>query len=177
MGMYDDIIIPKSYLRGLLTKKQERLLKSNEYQTKSLENLLSAHKLHRQKLFIQEKNSWVKTSYTGLVNFYNSFSDEDGNRWWVEFDFDFVNGVLDKKALVSFQQEASAAEVLKQEDRAKWEAERNALERTFKYKFFNKLFSILNRLTYWLLDQTKPNRSRAIKQEKKRTKPSFWKDF
>ena len=31
MGMFDDIIVPKSYLKGLLTKEQEKLVKDNNY--------------------------------------------------------------------------------------------------------------------------------------------------
>ena len=50
MGMFDHIIVPKSYLKGLLTKDQEKLLKATSrfggsvkgilFQTKSLENSL-----------------------------------------------------------------------------------------------------------------------------------------
>ena len=43
MGMFDDIIVPKSYLKGLLTKDQEKLIKNNDYQTNSLENFLSLY--------------------------------------------------------------------------------------------------------------------------------------
>ena len=42
MGMFDDIIVPKSYLKDLLTKEQEKLIKDNNYQTKSLENFLKS---------------------------------------------------------------------------------------------------------------------------------------
>ena len=54
MGMFDDITVPKSYLRGLLTKDQEKLIVDNDYQTKSLENFLAQYKVHRQKLYIRE---------------------------------------------------------------------------------------------------------------------------
>ena len=54
MGMFDDIIVPKSYLKSLLTKDQEKLVKDNNYQTKSLENFLAEYKVHRQKLYIKE---------------------------------------------------------------------------------------------------------------------------
>ena len=30
MGMFDDIIVPKSYLKGLLTKEQEKLIKDKK---------------------------------------------------------------------------------------------------------------------------------------------------
>ena len=37
MGMFDDIIVPKSYLKGLLTKDQEKIIRGNLYQTKCLD--------------------------------------------------------------------------------------------------------------------------------------------
>ena len=49
MGMFDDIIVPKSYLKGLLTKEQEKLIKDNNYQTKCLENSLAQYKVYKQK--------------------------------------------------------------------------------------------------------------------------------
>ena len=63
--MFDDIIVPKSYLKGLLTKEQEKLIKDNNYQTKSLENFLGQYKVYRQKLFIKKDKEWVKDTYTG----------------------------------------------------------------------------------------------------------------
>jgi hypothetical protein len=57
MGMFDDIIVPKSYLKGLLTVEQEKLVKSNNYQTKSLESFLGQYKVYRQKLFVKENKN------------------------------------------------------------------------------------------------------------------------
>ena len=54
MGMFDDITVPKSYLKGLLTKDQEGLVVDNDYQTKSLENFLAQYKVYRRKLYIKE---------------------------------------------------------------------------------------------------------------------------
>ena len=79
MGMFDDITVPKSYLKSLLTKDQERLVVDNDYQTKSLENFLAQYKVHRQKLYIKKDGlkkggKWViLKNYTGKVNFYTSF--------------------------------------------------------------------------------------------------------
>ena len=94
MGMFDEIIVPKSYLKSLLTKDQEKLVKDNNYQTKSLENFLAEYKVHRQKLYIKEGfkkgGKWViLKNYTGEVNFYTSFLDKDENTWWTEFNFSF----------------------------------------------------------------------------------------
>ena len=79
MGMFDDIIVPKSYLKSLLTKDQERLVVDNDYQTKSLENFLAQYKIHRQKLYIKKDGfkkggKWTLVKdYTGEVIFYTSF--------------------------------------------------------------------------------------------------------
>ena len=68
MGMFDDIIVPKSYLKGLLTKDQEKLLKGSsryggsvrgiQFQTKCLENALDQYKVYKQNLFINDKSLW-----------------------------------------------------------------------------------------------------------------------
>lgn len=68
MGMFDHIIVPKSYLKGLLTKDQEKLLRATSrfggsvkgilFQTKCLENSLGTYKIYRQKLFVNDKALW-----------------------------------------------------------------------------------------------------------------------
>ena len=107
MGMFDDIHVPKSYLRSLLTSKQEQLIEKNNYQTKCLDNTLFQYKLYKQKLFLKSgllkgKTKWVKHEHTGDIIFYNSLEDKDGNSYWVEFKFSFINGILDTKELVNF---------------------------------------------------------------------------
>ena len=54
MGMFDEIKVPKSYLKGLLTKDQEKLLSGNNYQTKSFENFLGQYKIYRQRLYFKD---------------------------------------------------------------------------------------------------------------------------
>tara|TARA_B100000945_G_C20375443_1_gene594301 strand:+ start:535 stop:1164 length:630 start_codon:yes stop_codon:yes gene_type:complete len=209
MGMFDDIIVPKSYLRGLLTKNQEKLIKDNNYQTKSLVNALGQYKIYKQKLFLNDKSLWnceppdteqrsESTSqkypyekgrwnivpHNGSLNFYTHFSDEDENVWWIEFDFIFINGVIDKKELLKFEIEETAKEAKKREEQwLKKHAEIEAFQRTFRYRFFTKVRAVLCRVLDWVQKQTvtpspssiKTDRQRAA--EKARTKPSFWKDF
>ena len=189
MGMFDDITVPKSYLKSLLTKDQERLVVDNNYQTKSLENFLAQYKVHRQKLYIKKDGfkkggKWVVLkNYTGKINFYTSFQDKDENAWWSEFNFSFVNGVLDKKELVKFEMQETAEEA---KERAKtWikrHAEIDAFQKTFKYKFFNKIRIFLSRILEWVQQQTRmpnPNSIKVDRQRvaKKRKKLSFWKDY
>ena len=180
MGMFDDIIVPKSYLKSLLTKEQEKLVYSNNYQTKSLENTLNQYKIHRQKLFVNEpfdreppKNRWAKVSYNGTVNFYSSFYDKDKNAWWMEFNFSFVDGALDKKELIKFEIQETAEEAKEREKAwTKRHAEMDAFQRTFKYKFFDKIRALLSRILEWVQQQTRmPN------PNSKRKKNNFWKNY
>jgi len=189
--MFDEIIVPKSYLKGLLTKEQEKLVKDNNYQTKCLENSLAQYKVYKQKLFIkdgspwgsepldqyvfttkkqetkntpkaqnQQKARWEKVSYNDTVNFYTSFLDKDKNMWWVEFNFSFVDGVLDRKELAEF----------------------DVFQKTFKYKFFDKIRMFLSRILEWVQKKTilpSPSSVKIDRQRvaKKRKKLSLWKDY
>ena len=66
--MFDDIIVPKFYLNGLLSKKEKKILKTSkryggsvtgcEFQTKDLKNVLSMYKVYKQKLYINDKTLW-----------------------------------------------------------------------------------------------------------------------
>ena len=213
--MFDDITVPKSYLRSLLTKDQEKLIVDNDYQTKSLENSLAQYKVYKQKLFIkdgspwgsepldqyifttkkqetkntpkaqnQQKARWEKVSYNDTVNFYTSFYDKDKNMWWVEFNFSFVDGVLDRKELVKFEIQETAKEAKERAEAwTKRNAEIDAFQRTFKYKFFDKIRVFLSRILGWVHQQTRMPNPDSIKVDrqrvakKRRAKPSFWKDF
>ena len=119
MGMFDEIIIPKSYLRGILDKKDEKLFDTyNKFQTKdfaAMGGLGDLYKLYRGRLIKRKHdtgnwvdghefkvlpNQWEKTTVTAEINFYNSFTSKDGDDCWFEFKFKFVKGKLDSKELV-----------------------------------------------------------------------------
>ena len=116
MGMFDDIIVPKSYLRGLLTKENEKLLhKDHVFQTKAFDNLLDVYKVYRQRLYKLDRSGfelkeeehttltdkWDKIHENKTVVFYDGVKDDEENEWWFEFEFIFTNGKLDKKKLIS----------------------------------------------------------------------------
>jgi len=155
MGMFDEIQVPKSYLKGLLTKDQEKLLSGNNYQTKSFENFLAQYKIYRQRLYFKDaeyskEEKWVRTSHSGKVNFYDSMTDQDGNEWWAEFDFLFKDGVLDKKELVKFDMMETAEEVKRKAEKFQQASrERDVIRATFKYKFFNRLNRFFYKLYSW----------------------------
>ncbi len=153
--MFDQIKVPKSYLKGLLTKDQEKLLSGNNYQTKSFENFLTQYKIYRQRLYFKDaecskEEKWVRTSHSGKVNFYDSMTDQDGNEWWAEFDFLFKDGVLDKKEVVKFEMIETAEEAKRRAERfQRTSKEQDAIRATFKYKFFNCLNRFFYKLYSW----------------------------
>ena len=183
--MFDDIIVPKSYLKGLLTKKQEKLIKDNDYQTKSLENFLGQYKVYRQKLYVKQgdwKNGkggeWIKDTYTGKVNFYTSLYDKDKNMWWSEYEFTFNSGVLDRKKLIKFKMEETAEEAEKREK--VWEAanaKRKVFQRTFKYRFFSALTKFLKKLLSWSEQKTYVNYISMPAEKREKEKLSFWRHY
>lgn len=176
MGMFDDIIVPKSYLKGLLSKKEEKILKTGcRFQTKDLGNVLSTYKVYKQKLYIKdralwnceppdteqrneftskkypyEKSGWQETGHTGAVVFYNTFKDEKQNEWWFEFEFTFNKGRLDKKDLVSCKLETTKAK--KDFVDKMWDTEQEIFDeyrKNFKYRFFSWLERRFQKMTNW----------------------------
>ena len=53
MGMFDEITVGRTYLKDLLTKEQEAIIKQGDdiYQTKDLKNLLGSYKIYKRKLW------------------------------------------------------------------------------------------------------------------------------
>ena len=154
MGMFDDIIVPKSYLKGLLTKDQEKIIRGNLYQTKCLDRTLRMYKVYKQKLYAQEppptkteKRKWKAVDYTGEVYFYDSIKDEKGNAHWVEFRFVFLKGKLDAKYVEQSRLQQTSEEIVKQNE--EWEnskEKQDKYETTLKYKIYFSLFKILHKL-------------------------------
>jgi len=154
MGMFDDIIVPKSYLKGLLTKDQEKIIRGNLYQTKCLDRTLRMYKVYKQKLYAQEppptkteKRKWKAVDYTGEVYFYDSIKDKKGNAHWVEFRFVFLKGKLDAKYVEQFRLQQTSEEIVKQNE--EWESSKekqDKYEATLKYKIYFSLFKVLHKL-------------------------------
>ena len=145
--MFDDIMVPKSYLKGLLTKEEERMIRGNDYQTKSLENSLYQYKIYKQKLFIKEDKKWSPVKYTGEVVFYDNIKDEEGNSNWVQFRFIFLDGKVDAKYLDEFKIHQTIGEI--EEADRKWKDARKKqlkYESTLKYKIYFFIFKILYKL-------------------------------
>ena len=175
--MFDNIIVPKSYLRGLLDKKQEKLLKGNHtFQTKNLDNTLSRYKVYAQRLYKLERSAdmgggietWRKLDNTVVVVFYDTIKDKKENEWWFEFGFTFNKGKLDKKELISCKLETTKAK--KDSIDKMWNTEQeifNEYRKCFKYRFFAGVERTFLKLTNWARKQhTLPLELRRMAYEK-----------
>lgn len=166
--MFDEIIVPKSYLRGLLSKEEEKLLKQKHiFQTKDLENCLFKYKVYAQCLYRLETptglswdseepeqdkkpQAWKRIHDVNSIVFYGHVKDKKENEWWLEFQFTFHNGKLDKKKLIKCKLETTKAE--KDSIDKMWDAEQEIFDKyrkCFKYRFFLKLERIFQKLTNW----------------------------
>jgi len=153
MGMFDEIIIPKSYLKGVLNKKDEKLFDTyHKFQTKDFEPMhggsLDVYKLSRSQLSKQvKKDKWKKVTVTKDITFYTSFTTKDGDECWFEFRFEFVNGKLDSKELVD--------KILTNKETQKaidcmWDIEQDVFEdyrRRWSYKFWTGVENFCQKLT------------------------------
>ena len=129
MGMFDEIEVGRTYLKDLLTKEQEKVLKShdNMYQTKDLENCMFRYKISRRKLWKdkgpfslfsngqkeKKKSNWVEEKISRDISFYTNFTYKE-NDYWYEFQISFVDGKIDTKQLIDYSVR-SKAEIEKQE--------------------------------------------------------------
>jgi hypothetical protein len=158
MGMFDEIIVPKSYLKGLLKKKDEKLLNANHtFQTKDLDNVMDLYKIYRQRLHKLDRNNktkkykWAIVNDNVDINFYDYVKDKKGDAYSIEFEFIFKNGRLDKKSLVSLKLETTK----KQRDSIDkmWDTEQEIFnfyrENSIKYRMFSFLEKILQKTTNW----------------------------
>ena len=129
MGMFDEIEISRTYLKDLLTKEQEKILKEHDniYQTKDLDNVMRRYRVHHRKLWKDDsscsmfndgkkekkKSNWVEEKISRVISFYTNFTYKEDD-YWYEFQFSFVDGKIDTKHLVDYSVR-SKAEIEKEE--------------------------------------------------------------
>ena len=167
MGMFDEIIVPKSYLRNLLTKENEKLLhKDHVFQTKDFDNFLDVYKIYRQRLYKLDRSEvgleegaqhtkltdkWDKVHEDKVVIFYDQVKDDEDNEHWFEFEFTFNNGKLDKKKLLSVKIETTAKE--RDDINKMWDVEQEIFneyrDNNFPYKLYTWLEKRLQKMTNW----------------------------
>jgi|TARA_B100000959_G_scaffold211697_1_gene222538 hypothetical protein len=167
MGMFDEIIVPRSYLRNLLNKEDERLFKKDHvFQTKDLDNVMDLYKVHRRQLFRLNRSEialkegvqhtsladqWDKVRDNIDINFHDHLKDRKGDEYSVEFEFTFKNGKVDKKKLISLNLEKTKAE--RELIDEMWDIEQEIFDdfrsTSLKYRFFSWLEGHLNKMTNW----------------------------
>lgn len=164
MGMFDEIKVPKSYLKGLLDKKDERLLeKDHVFQTKDLDNVMDLYKVYRQRLYKLDRHfspsltrskladKWIVVNDSVDINFYDNVEDENGDEYSIEFEFVFKSGRLDQKRLISLRISATKKERNRIEKM--WDTEQVVFnfyrENSIKYRIFSFLEKALQKSTNW----------------------------
>ena len=163
MGMFDDITVPKSYLRNLLSKKEEKLLaSSHSFQTKSLDNLMDEYKIHRKYLYKLDRSGahlldppksgkWIKVNKDVVINFYDTVKDGKGNEYLFEFDFTFTKGWLDRKKLITCKLHTTAERRIAIDKM--WDTEQEILDEyrdsSVSYRFFRWVEGRLQGMTNW----------------------------
>ena len=160
MGMFDEIIVPKSYLRNLLRKKDEKLLKTKHvFQTKDLGNVLDLYKIHRQQLYKRERpmdnggsaDEWTKVINVADICFWDTVRDENGDEHWIEFKFVFKKGKVDSKKLVDLSPGTTRKE--RESIDKMWDIEQeifdNYRHHSMKYRFFSQLEGCFQKMTNW----------------------------
>ena len=164
MGMFDEIVVPKAYLRNLLTKENEKLLrKDHVFQTKTFDNFLDVYKIYRQRRYKRDREGFEGTEAEGLTDkwnkvhedvavvFYDQIKDDEDDEHWFEFEFTFNNGKLDKKKLLSCKIETTAKE--RSDINEMWDIEQKIFNEyrdnnTF-YKLYTWLEKRLQKMTNW----------------------------
>jgi len=165
--MFDDIIVPKAYLRNLLRKEDEKLLDTKHlFQTKDLDNVLDVYKIHKQQLYRLDRSEfvleegiqhtkltdkWNKVNNNSEIEFYSSARDGEDNEYWFEFKFTFKNGKIDKKKLVTCELQTSKEE--RDSINAMWDTEQKIFDdyrtNSSSYRLFSWLEKHLQKMTNW----------------------------
>ena len=157
MGMFDEIMVPKGYLRSLLDKEDEKLLDKNHlFQTKDLDNLMDLYKVYRQYLYKKKREAlpfeeWEKVKKNVTIRFHDYLQDKKGDEYELACEFTFKNGRVDKKELIQFELR------MKRDERERvdkmWDTEQKILDAyrttSIKYKFYLWLEGRFQRITNW----------------------------
>jgi len=159
MGMFDEIIVPKSYLKSLLDKKDEKLFDTNHtFQTKDMNRSMDVYKVYRQRLykleinsFSEKKEDWSSVNDNVDISFCDSIKDDKGNVWWSEFEFTFKKGKIDTKSKIRLnitetKKDRSETDKMCDTEQEILDAYRN---RSVKYKIFAFLEKRFLKATNW----------------------------
>ena len=150
-------MVPKGYLRSLLSKEDEKLLDKNHlFQTKDLDNLMDLYKIYRQYLYKKKMEAlpfeeWEKVKKNVTIRFHDYLQDKKGDEYELACEFTFKNGRVDKKELIQFKLRMKRSEREKVDKM--WDTEQKILDAyrttSIKYKFYRWLEGRFQRITNW----------------------------
>lgn len=110
MSKFDDVRIPLSYFKEIVSKEQLSILKYAErtdkfFQTRCLDCKGKTYRINRKKLYKQKKDGKLDATFlTDTIVVYNSIKHSDGNRYSFEFNIRIVDGVVENVTLYNFGQ-------------------------------------------------------------------------
>tara|TARA_R100000315_G_C5101093_1_gene57943 strand:+ start:34 stop:456 length:423 start_codon:yes stop_codon:yes gene_type:complete len=110
MSKFDDVRIPLSYFKEIVSKEQLSILKYAErtdkfFQTRCLDCKGRTYRINRKKLYKQKKDGKLDATFlTDTIVVYNSIKHSDGNRYSFEFNIRVVDGIVENVALYNFGQ-------------------------------------------------------------------------
>lgn len=169
MGFFDTIIFNKSVIQGLDPKvdKYLQLLGESElgFQTKDFDCLLRNFFIEDGKLFLEHvESTWVEEDgpFGGFVEpiskekkFYNKtcsiqaydYLNSEEVDIWIEIQFVFIDGVLQKTSLVKYEETDSAPRIEREKQLQKKIAESIEFGKTFRGKVQRAFGQFLGKLS------------------------------
>ena len=110
MSKFDDVRIPLSYFKEIVSKEQLSILKYAErtdsfFQTRCLDCKGKTYKVNRKKLYKQQKSGKLEPVFlTDTIVVYNSIKHSNGNRYSFEFNVRIEEGLIEDIRLYNFGQ-------------------------------------------------------------------------
>tara|TARA_E500000305_G_C3963164_1_gene208168 strand:+ start:370 stop:792 length:423 start_codon:yes stop_codon:yes gene_type:complete len=110
MSKFDDVRIPLSYFKQIVTKEQLSILRYAErsdkfFQTRCLHCKGKTYRINRKKLYIQKRDGKLDATFlTDTILVYNSIKHSDGNRYSFEFNIRVAEGIVENVDLYNFGQ-------------------------------------------------------------------------
>jgi len=175
MGMFDDVTcaypLPMPEDLGELTQEQ---IQNASYQTKNLANCLDRFRidkdgfLWREKVdgyheegdpkaksimgrlgrFVETSRNWRKEIITCTVDFYEFFTQQESNDYWVEYQACFVDGKLNQISLIKFEKEDNAERKARAEKWKKQLKDRNEFLNKWCIKYWYAPWRYIVRMAF-----------------------------
>ena len=132
--------------------QQEEEKKAEDKPQESAQEVDEKKKLaNKKKKEAHPFEEWEKVKKNTTIRFHDRITNKDQDEYWIECEFSFKNGKVDKKELVSFRLESTKEE--SEETQKMWDTEQEILntyrERSLKYRFFSRMESRFQKMTNW----------------------------